>query len=94
MSHSTELTIEIGLDKFEINCGSRTPAESCGVRAETKRTFTNDEAVQVLWSMPTNGAGRMALFGVLCDLAEYERLLYKDSNSSGTWLSVEVRHCV
>lgn len=31
MSHSTEIKVEIGLDSYHLHCGSRHPAEYCGV---------------------------------------------------------------
>lgn len=31
MSHSTEIKVEIGLDSYHLHCGSRRPAEYCGV---------------------------------------------------------------
>lgn len=46
MSHSTELSIEIGLDKFEINCGSRHPAEVNGASSWIRRRWTSSRTSQ------------------------------------------------
>ena len=90
MSHSTEIKVEIGLDSYHLHCGSRHPAEYCGVAANQSKTFADDAALAVLWNMPHNGAGRMALFGVLYSEAEENKSLY----AGGTgWLKVEVVHC-
>ena len=62
MSHSTEIKVEIGLDSYHLHCGSRHPAEYCGVAANQSKTLVDDAALAVLWNMPHNGAGRMALF--------------------------------
>ena len=50
MSHSTEIKVEIGLDSYHLHCGSRHPAEYCGVAANQSKTFADD------------AAGRMACF--------------------------------
>lgn len=89
MSHSTGIKIEIGLDSHTIHCGSRGPAEACNVRVGEPKTFTDDEALKVLWAMPIAGAGHMALFGVLCDSALFEKDLYSDGEG---WLKVTVSH--
>ena len=83
MSHSTEIKVEIGLDSYHLHCGSRHPAEYCGVAAD-------DAALTVLWNMPHNGAGRMALFGVLYSEAEENKSLYASDTG---WLKVEIIHC-
>ena len=50
MSHSTEIKVEIGLDSYHLHCGSRHPAEYCGVAANQSKTLVDDAA--------HNGAGR------------------------------------
>lgn len=67
MSHSTEIKVEIGLDSYNLHCG---------VAANQSKTFADDAALEVLWNMPHNGAGRMALFGVLYSEAEENKSLY------------------
>ena len=76
MSHSTEIKVEIGLDSYHLYCGSR--------------HRLNLVALTVLWNMPHNGAGRMALFGVLYSEAEENRSLYAGDTG---WLKVEIIHC-
>ena len=90
MSHSTEIKVEIGLDSYHLHCGSRHPAEYCGVAANQSKTITDDAALAVLWNMPHNGAGRMALFGVLYSEAEENKSLYAGDTG---WLKVEIIHC-
>lgn len=89
MSHSTEIVVTIGLDKFEIYCGSRQPANALGVSENKSRFFTDDAAMNVLWGLPHNGAGRMALFGLLCMMAEEHKTLY---NGEPDWLKIQVTH--
>ena len=50
MSHSTEIKVEIGLDSYNLYCGSRHPAEYCGVAANQSKTFADDAALAVLYS--------------------------------------------
>lgn len=83
MSHSTEIKVEIGLDSYHLHCGSRHPANQ-------SKTFADDAALTVLWNMPHNGAGRMALFGVLYSEAEENKSLYAGDTG---WLKVEIIHC-
>ena len=90
MSHSTEIKVEIGLDSYHLHCGSRHPAEYCGVAADQSKTLVDDAALAVLWNMPHNGAGRMALFGVLYSEAEENKSLYAGDTG---WLKVEIIHC-
>ena len=88
MSHSTEIRIEIGLDKFEIHCGSRTPAEYCGVCADHTQTFVDVKALDILKHLPNQGAGNHALFGALVSMAQDESQMYEAG-----WLKVEIQHC-
>lgn len=90
MSHSTEIVVTIGLDKFEIYCGSRQPANALGVSENKSRFFTDETAVGVLWGLPQNGAGRMALFGLLSMMADENKALH---NGEPDWLKVQVTHC-
>jgi hypothetical protein len=96
MSHSTEIQVKIGLDSHTLYCGSRGPAEACGVAVGSPKTFKDDEALKVLWNMPHKGAGRMALFGVLHDIAISEKYMRLDSASvpseANNWLEVTVFH--
>ncbi len=80
MSHSTEIKVEIGLDSYHLHCGSRHPAEYCGVAANQSKTFADDAAL----------TGRMALFGVLYSEAEENKALYAGNTG---WLKVEIIHC-
>ena len=91
MSHITELSIEIGLDKFEINCGSRRPAEVYGVNEEDKREFMDTQALDILKNIANHGAGRHALFGVLVSMAADQCELYGEDEG---WLKIEIRHCL
>ena len=50
MSHSTEIKVEIGLDSYHLHCGSRRPAEYCGVAANQSKTLVDDAALAVLYS--------------------------------------------
>lgn len=91
MSHSTEIRVEIGLDKFEIHCGSRTPAECNAVAPTESRTFVDVKALDMLKHLPNQGAGRHALFGVLVSMAADQCQMYE--NETG-WLKLEITHCV
>lgn len=66
MSHSTEIKVEIGLDSYHLHCGSRHPAEYCGVAANQSKTFADDAAlaVRAAW---------------LCSEAEENKSLYAGS---------------
>ena len=43
MSQSTIIEVEIGLDKFELFCGSRAPAVDAGVGLNETRHFTDEK---------------------------------------------------
>ena len=91
MSHSTNIRIKLGLDTFDLYCGSRQPAEAFGVAVGQSKTLTDDEALEALWKMPQSGAGRMSLFGVLYDAAVAEKYMYQAAASNG-WLEVTISH--
>ena len=91
MSHSTNIRIKLSLDAFDLDCGSRRPAEAFGVAVGQSKTLTDDEALEALWKMPQSGAGRMSLFGVLHDTAVAERDMYRAAASEG-WLEVTISH--
>ena len=91
MSHSTNIRIKLALDIFDLDCGSRQPAEAFGVAVGQSKTLTDDEALEALWKMPQSGAGRMSLFGVLHDTAVAERDMYRAAASEG-WLEVTISH--
>lgn len=96
MSHSTNIRVKLGLDTFDLYCGSRHTAEAFGVEVGQSKTFTDEEALKILWKMPQSGAGRMPLFGVLHDAAVAEKYVYQDSASipseSEGWLKVTISH--
>ena len=89
MSHSTNIRIKLALDTFDLECGSRRPAEAFGVAVGQSKTLTDGEALEALWKMPQSGAGRMSLFGVLYDAAVAEKYMYQASASKG-WLEVTI----
>ena len=91
MSHSTNIHIKLALDIFDLDCGSRQPAEAFGVAVGQSKTLTDDEALEALWKMPQSGAGRMSLFGVLHDAAVAEKYMYQAAASEG-WLEVTISH--
>ena len=91
MSHSTNILIKLSLDTFDLDCGSRQPAEAFGVAVGQSKTLTDGEALEALWKLPQSGAGRMSLFGVLYDAAVAERYMYQASASKG-WLEVTISH--
>lgn len=86
MSHSTNIRIKLALDIFDLDCGSRRPAEAFGVAVGQSKTLTDDEALEALWKLPQSGAGRMSLFG-----AGAEKYMYQASASKG-WLEVTISH--
>lgn len=87
MSQSTIIVVEIGLDKFELFCGSRAPAIAVGIELHETRQFADDEAATVLAYLPEAGAGRFVLFAAMRELAEFNRGLH--AGESG-WLKVTV----
>lgn len=87
MSHSTEISIEVGLDKFEIHCGSRLPATAFEIPADDHKSFKNDDGLRVLMALPCVGAGRRQLFEAIIDLARDEK-----QNGNPAWLDVQVEH--
>lgn len=96
MSHSTNIRVKLGLDTFDLYCGSRHAAEAFNVAVGQSKTLTDDEALEALWKMPQSGAGRMSLFGVLHDAAVAEKYVYQDSASipseANGWLEVTISH--
>ena len=58
MSHSTNILIKLSLDIFDLDCGSRRPAEAFGVAVGQSKTLTDGEASEALWKLPQSGAGR------------------------------------
>ena len=96
MSHSTNIHIKLALDIFDLDCGSRQPAEAFGVAVGQSKTLRDDEALEALWKMPHSGAGRMSLFGVLHDAAVAEKYVYQNSASTPSeangWLEVTISH--
>ena len=89
MSHSTNILIKLALDTFDLDCGSRQPAEAFGVAVGQSKTLTDGEALEALWKLPQSGAGRMSLFGVLHDTAVAERDMYRAAEG---WLEVTISH--
>lgn len=90
MSQSTVIEVEIGLDKFDLFCGSRAPAVDAGVGLNETRVFHDEDADALLDSLPNAGAGRFVLFAAMRELAEFNRGLH--AGESG-WLKVTVsRH--
>ena len=96
MSHSTNIHIKLALDIFDLDCGSRRPAEAFGVAVGQSKTLRDDEALEALWKLPQSGAGRMSLFGVLHDAAVAEKYMYQNSASipseANGWLEVTISH--
>lgn len=89
MSQSTTIVVEIGLDKFELFCGSRAPAVDAGVGLNETRCFMDENADALLASLPDAGAGRLVMFAAIRELAENNRTLIQESG----WLKVTVsRH--
>lgn len=86
MSQSTVIVVEIGLDKFELFCGSRAPAVDAGVGLNETRCFMDENADALLASLPDAGAGRLVLFAAIRELAENNRTLMRESG----WLKVTV----
>ena len=90
MSQSTVIEVEIGLDKFELFCGSRAPAIAVGIELHETRQFTDDEAATVLAYLPEAGAGRFVLFAAIREQALSNKDLMCDAAG---WLTVSVsRH--
>lgn len=71
MSQSTVIVVEIGLDRFELFCGSRAPAVDAGVGLNETRCFMDENADALLASLPDAGAGRLVLFAAIRELAEH-----------------------
>ena len=86
MSQATIIEVEIGLDKFELFCGSRAPAVDAGVGLNETRCFTDENADALLASLPDAGAGRFVLFAAIRELAENNRTLMQESG----WLKITV----
>ena len=90
MSQSTIIEVEIGLDKFDLFCGSREPAQSLGIELFDSKTYNDAEALLVLSRMPNAGAGRQTLFTAILRHARDNQELH--AGESG-WLKVTVsRH--
>ena len=87
MSQSTIIEVEIGLDKFELFCGSREPAQSLGIELFHNKTYNDAEALLILSRMPSAGAGRQTLFTAILRHAHDNQELY--AGESG-WLKVTV----
>ena len=88
MSQSTIIVVETGLDKFELFCGSRGPAELLGIEVGNSKTYYDAAATITLSRMPNAGAGRQALFTALINQARATQQLYHSG-----WLKVTVsRH--
>lgn len=52
---------EIGLDSYHLHCGSRHPAEYCGVAANQSKTLVDDAALTVLYSEAEASSTSIAL---------------------------------
>ena len=90
MSQSTIIEVETGLDKYEIFCGSRTPAVAAGVELNETRKFRDNDADALLASLPDAGAGRFVLFAAIREQALSNKDLMCDAAG---WLTVSVsRH--
>ena len=90
MSQSTIIVIETGLDKYEIFCGSRTPAVAAGVELNETRKFRDSDADALLATLPEAGAGRLVLFAAIREQALNNKDLMCDAAG---WLTVSVsRH--
>ena len=87
MSQSTTIVIDTGLDKFDLYCGSRQPAQSLGIELYDAKTYTDDAALLILSRMPNVGAGRQELFTAVINLARENKVL--QSGAAG-WLIVKV----
>lgn len=87
MSQSTIIVVETGLDKFELFCGSREPAQSLGIELFDSKTYNDAEALLILSRMPGAGAGRQTLFTAIMREAHHYQELY--AGESG-WLKVTV----
>ena len=85
MSQSTIIEVETGLDKFELFCGSRQPAESLGIELFHDKTYNDAEALLILSRMPSAGAGRQTLFTALIREARATQRRYHSG-----WLKVTV----
>ena len=44
MSQSTIIVVDTGLDKFDLYCGSRQPAQSLGIELFDAKTYADDAA--------------------------------------------------
>ena len=86
MSQATIIEVEIGLDRFELFCGSRAPAVDAGVGLNETRHFTDENADALLASLPDAGAGRFVLFAAIRELAENNRTLMQESG----WLKITI----
>ena len=88
MSQSTIIAVETGLDKFELFCGSRQPAELLGIEVGESKTYYDAAAAMTLSRMPSAGAGRQTLFTALIREARATQQLYHSG-----WLKVTIsRH--
>lgn len=87
MSQSTIIVVEIGLDKFELFCGSREPAELLGIEVGKSRTYYGEAASIILGRMPSAGAGRQTLFTAILRHAYDNRELHAGERN---WLRATI----
>ena len=90
MSQSTIIVVDTGLDKFDLYCGSRQPAQSLGIELFDAKTYADDAALLILSRIPNAGAGRQELFTAIINLARENKEL---QGGAAGWLTVTVsRH--
>lgn len=90
MSHSTEVSIVIGLDSFNLHFGARDIAEVLFVKTNCTKVFKDNDALSALETIKQEvSKGRKKLLEGMIEDAEFTASYYGDVKG---WCTVKVSH--